>query len=121
MTVRTLRVAVSLAGVLLLAPFPSADAQPDEPVVYVIGDVAKPGPYPYLEDQTVGQVIESAGGLHLGEGASREARLALRAFLLRSIDAKVTSCLATPDTPTQPGDTIIVNGPGRGGPRLCDP
>lgn len=105
---------MSIAAVLLLTPFQPADAQRDAPKVYIIGWVEKQGAYAYVEGQTVGSVIEAAGGL---SGALPGE--ALRAYVYRMTDEKLTACLATPRTLTRPADTISVTDLGRGEGRPC--
>jgi protein involved in polysaccharide export with SLBB domain len=105
---------MSLAVALLLTPLQPAGAQQNEPQVFVTGWVEKPGPFTYANDQTVGSVIEAAGGLRRAMAGE-----ALRAYVVRTIDGKPTSCLATLTTPTKPNDIITVTEIRAAGP-TCD-
>lgn len=111
---RNSTVVMSIVAVLLLTPFQPADAQQDPPKVCIIGWVEKQGAYAYVEGQTVGSVIEAAGGL-----SRALAGQALRAYVNRMTEEKLTACLATFKMRTEPADTISVTDLGRGEGRPC--
>lgn len=67
--------------------------------VYLVGEVRKPGSYPYVDGMTVINAVATAGGFTY---RAREGR-----FI---IDRKETgeSVAAVPQTPLMPGDTVTV-------------
>ena len=69
---------------------------------YVIGEVQKPGNYPYVTDMTALQAIAMAGGYTY--------RARQNNLYLKRLDAngRMVRVAATPETRVQPGDTVEV-------------
>jgi polysaccharide export outer membrane protein len=68
---------------------------------FILGEVQKPGSYPYMAGLSVRQAIALAGGY------TRRARTSAMS-LIRQGENGPLSIEADPDTPVQPGDTIEV-------------
>jgi hypothetical protein len=71
----------------------------DDDVVFVVGSVAKPGPYPYEAKMTAGDAIDRAGG-------PKHPKLSSCIFLLRQVDGQPRRTGATRDTAVLRNDTI---------------
>ena len=69
--------------------------------VYVSGHVARPGPYRYVEDMTVLQALNLAGGVTDRGSAGR-------AKIVRFVDGRKVETKAEPMDVLQPEDTITV-------------
>ena len=69
---------------------------------YVIGEVQKPGNYPYVTDMTALQAIAMAGGYTY--------RARQNNLYLKRLDAngRMVRVAATPETKIQPGDTVEI-------------
>jgi protein involved in polysaccharide export with SLBB domain len=69
---------------------------------YVIGEVQKPGNYPYVTDMTALQAIAMAGGYTY--------RARQNNLYLKRLDAngRMVRVAATPETRIQPGDTVEI-------------
>ena len=69
--------------------------------VYVLGEVARPGVYPYSESMTVFQAVAAAGGFSYRANRSR-------VLILHFGARKENRYVLRPDTPVSPGDTIRI-------------
>jgi protein involved in polysaccharide export with SLBB domain len=68
---------------------------------YVVGEVQRPGSYPYVTDMTVLNAIATAGG--------QTYRANMGGFYIkRVVDGKTVRVAATQESRVQPGDTIQV-------------
>jgi len=68
---------------------------------YVVGEVQKPGSYPYVTDMSVLNAIATAGG--------QTYRANMQAFYIkRKVDGRVVRVQATQESVLQPGDTVVV-------------
>jgi polysaccharide export outer membrane protein len=68
---------------------------------YVVGEVQKPGSYPYVTDMTVLNAIATAGG--------QSYRANMGSFYVKRMrDGKTVRVIATQETRLQPGDTVQV-------------
>jgi protein involved in polysaccharide export with SLBB domain len=68
---------------------------------YVVGEVQKPGSYPYVTDLTVLDAIATAGG--------ETYRANMSAFYIkREKDGRIVRVAATQESRLQPGDTVMV-------------
>jgi protein involved in polysaccharide export with SLBB domain len=69
---------------------------------YVIGEVQKPGNYPYVTDMTVLQAVAMAGGYTY--------RARQNNLYLKRLDAngRMVRVAATPETKLRPGDTVEI-------------
>lgn len=69
---------------------------------YIIGEVQKPGNYPYVTDMTALNAVAIAGGFTY--------RAKTTQFYLKRLgqDGKMVRIVARPDTPVRPGDTLEV-------------
>jgi len=68
---------------------------------YIVGEVHKPGSYPYVTDMSVLNAIATAGGTTY--------RASMKEFYIkRKQDGRVVRVLATQETQLQPNDTVIV-------------
>ena len=69
---------------------------------YVIGEVQKPGNYPYVTDMTALQAIAMAGGYTY--------RARQNNLYLKRLDAngRMVRVAATPETKVRPGDTVEI-------------
>jgi len=69
---------------------------------YVIGEVQKPGNYPYVTDMTALQAVAMAGGYTY--------RARQNNLYLKRLDAngRMVRVAATPETQIQPGDTVEI-------------
>jgi len=68
---------------------------------YVVGEVHKPGSYPYVTDMSVLNAIATAGG--------QTYRASMSSFYIkRKQDGRVVRVLATQETQLQAGDTVVV-------------
>ena len=69
---------------------------------YVIGEVKKPGNYPYVTDMTVLQAVAMAGGYTY--------RARQNNLYLKRLDAngRMVRVAATPETKIEPGDTVEI-------------
>ncbi|MFO1190215.1 MAG: polysaccharide biosynthesis/export family protein [Alphaproteobacteria bacterium] len=68
---------------------------------FILGEVQKPGSYPYIAGLSVQQAVALAGGY------TRRARTATMTLVRRGPDGPVT-LEVEPNTPVQPGDTIEI-------------
>jgi polysaccharide export outer membrane protein len=68
---------------------------------YVVGEVQKPGSYPYVTDMNVLNAVATAGG--------QTYRANMNGFYIkRKQDGRVVRVLATQESMLQPGDTVVV-------------
>ena len=69
---------------------------------YVIGEVQKPGNYPYVTDMTVLNAVAMAGGYTY--------RARQNSLYIKRLDAsgRLVRIEATPETRIQPGDTVEI-------------
>jgi protein involved in polysaccharide export with SLBB domain len=68
---------------------------------YVVGEVQKPGSYPYVTDMSVLNAIATAGG--------QTYRANMQNFYVkRKVDGRVVRVQATQESVLQPGDTVVV-------------
>jgi len=68
---------------------------------YVVGEVQRPGSYPYVTDMTVLNAIATAGGQTYRANMSGF-------YIKRVVDGKTVRVAATQESRVQPGDTIQV-------------
>ena len=68
---------------------------------YVVGEVQKPGSYPYVTDMTVLNAIATAGGQTYRANMGRF-------YVKRVVDGQTVRVAASQETHLQPGDTVIV-------------
>jgi polysaccharide export outer membrane protein len=68
---------------------------------YIVGEVQKPGTYPFVTDMTVLNAIATAGGqtyrANMGDF-----------YIKRKVDGEVVRVQATQESSLQPGDTVVV-------------
>jgi protein involved in polysaccharide export with SLBB domain len=68
---------------------------------YVVGEVQKPGSYPYVTDMSVLNAVATAGG------QTYRANMA-GFYIKRKVDGRVVRVQATQESMLQPGDTVVV-------------
>ena len=68
---------------------------------YVVGEVQKPGSYPYVTDMTLLNAIATAGGQTYRANMGRF-------YIKRQVDGQVVRVAATQESRLQPGDTVVV-------------
>jgi polysaccharide export outer membrane protein len=68
---------------------------------FVLGEVTKPGPYPYQPDMSVVTAVAVAGGYTYRAVKSR-------ASITRNVDGHTITGQATPETRVEPGDVINI-------------
>ncbi len=68
---------------------------------YVVGEVQKPGSYPYVTDMTVLNAIATAGGQTYRANMGRF-------YIKRQVDGRVVRVAGTQESRLQPGDTVVV-------------
>jgi protein involved in polysaccharide export with SLBB domain len=68
---------------------------------YVVGEVQKPGSYPYVTDMSVLNAIATAGGQTYRANMGNF-------YIKRKQDGRVVRVLATQESQLQPGDTVVV-------------
>jgi protein involved in polysaccharide export with SLBB domain len=68
---------------------------------YVVGEVQKPGSYPYVTDMNVLNAIATAGGQTYRANMGRF-------YIKRAVDGQVVRVSATQESRLQPGDTVVV-------------
>jgi protein involved in polysaccharide export with SLBB domain len=68
---------------------------------YVVGEVQKPGSYPYVTDMTVLNAIATAGGQTYRANMGRF-------YVKRQVDGQMVRVVATQESRLQPGDTVVV-------------
>ena len=68
---------------------------------YVVGEVQKPGSYPYVTDMTVLNALATAGGQTYRANMGRF-------YIKRQVDGQVVRVAATQESRLQPGDTVVV-------------
>jgi protein involved in polysaccharide export with SLBB domain len=68
---------------------------------YVVGEVQKPGSYPYVTDMNVLNAIATAGGQTYRANMGRF-------YIKRQVDGQVVRVAATQESRLQPGDTVVV-------------
>lgn len=68
---------------------------------YVVGEVQKPGSYPYVTDMSVLNAIATAGGQTYRANMSDF-------YIKRKQDSRVVRVQATQESQLQPGDTVVV-------------
>ncbi len=90
-----------LIPTILRNPSVSAEVITRRPF-YVIGEVQKPGNYPYVTDMTALQAVAMAGGYTY--------RARQNNLYLKRLDAsgRMVRVAATPETKIQPGDTVEI-------------
>lgn len=68
---------------------------------YIVGEVQKPGSYPYVTDLSVLNAVATAGG--------ETYRANMRSFYIkRKVDGHIVRVAANQESQIQPGDTVIV-------------
>ena len=94
-------IAAKLEPDYLINPSVSAEVVTRRPF-YVIGEVHKPGNYPYVTDMTALQAVAMAGGYTY--------RARQNNLYLKRLDAngRMVRVAATPETKVKPGDTVEV-------------
>ena len=68
---------------------------------YVVGEVQKPGSYPYVTDMTLLNAVATAGGQTYRANMGRF-------YVKRVVDGQTVRVAATQESRLQPGDTVIV-------------
>jgi len=68
---------------------------------YVVGEVQKPGSYPYVTDMTVLNAIATAGGQTYRANMGRF-------YIKRQVDGQVVRVVGSQESRLQPGDTVVV-------------
>jgi polysaccharide export outer membrane protein len=68
---------------------------------YVVGEVQKPGSYPYVTDMSVLNAVATAGGQTYRANMGRF-------YVKRMVDGQTVRVYATQESRLQPGDTVIV-------------
>ncbi|HEY6983536.1 polysaccharide biosynthesis/export family protein [Reyranella sp.] len=68
---------------------------------YVVGEVQKPGSYPFVTDLTLLQAISTAGGETYRANMSSF-------YIKRRVNGQIVRVAATQESEIQPGDTVIV-------------
>jgi protein involved in polysaccharide export with SLBB domain len=68
---------------------------------YVVGEVQKPGSYPYVTDMNVLNAVATAGGQTYRANMGRF-------YIKRQVDGQVVRVAATQESRLQPGDTVVV-------------
>jgi protein involved in polysaccharide export with SLBB domain len=68
---------------------------------YIVGEVQKPGSYPYVTDMSLLNAIATAGGTTYRANMSSF-------YIKRKQDGRVVRVLATQESQLQPGDTVVV-------------
>jgi polysaccharide export outer membrane protein len=68
---------------------------------YVVGEVQKPGPYPYVTDMNVLEAIATAGGQTYRANMGNF-------YIKRQVNGHTVRVAANQETPIQPGDTVQV-------------
>ena len=68
---------------------------------YVVGEVQKPGSYPYVTDMTVLNAVATAGGQTYRANMGRF-------YVKRLVDGQTVRVAATQESRLQPGDTVVV-------------
>jgi polysaccharide export outer membrane protein len=90
----------ALAGKVLRNPSVAVDLTGVRPV-YILGEVNRPGEFPYAEGLSVYALVAKAGGFTLG---ANQQRVAIRHL---GADSERAYRL-TPTTPVSPGDTVRI-------------
>jgi polysaccharide export outer membrane protein len=68
---------------------------------YVVGEVQKPGSYPFVTDMTVLNAVATAGGQTYRANMGRF-------YVKRQVDGRVVRVVATQESRLLPGDTVVV-------------
>jgi polysaccharide export outer membrane protein len=68
---------------------------------YVVGEVQKPGSYPFVTDLTLLEAVATAGG------ATYRANMA-NFYIKRRVNGEIVRVLSNQESMVQPGDTVIV-------------
>jgi len=68
---------------------------------YVVGEVEKPGSYPYVTDLTLLDAVATAGGQTYRANMSKF-------WIKRRVNGQIVRVMATQESQIQPGDTVIV-------------
>jgi polysaccharide export outer membrane protein len=68
---------------------------------YVVGEVAKPGSYPYVTNMTLLEAIATAGGQTYRANMSKF-------YIKRRVNGEIVRVLSNQESMIQPGDTVIV-------------
>jgi polysaccharide export outer membrane protein len=66
-----------------------------------VGEVQKPGSYPYVTDMNVLNAVATAGGQTYRANMGRF-------YIKRQVDGQVVRVSATQESRLQPGDTVVV-------------
>lgn len=92
--------AAKLQGDYLRDPSVSVEVATRRPF-YIVGEVQKPGSYPFVTDMTVLNAIATAGGqtyrANMGDF-----------YIKRAQDGRIVRVLVTQESRVQPGDTVMV-------------
>ena len=68
---------------------------------YVVGEVQKPGSYPFVTDMSVLEAVATAGGQTYRANMGHF-------YIKRQVDGRVVRVYATQESRLQPGDTVVV-------------
>ncbi len=68
---------------------------------YVVGEVQKPGSYPFVTDMTVLNAVATAGGQTYRANMGHF-------YVKRQVDGRVVRVVASQESRLQPGDTVVV-------------
>jgi protein involved in polysaccharide export with SLBB domain len=68
---------------------------------YVVGEVQKPGSYPYVTNLSLLEAVATAGGQTYRANMSKF-------YIKRRVNGEIVRVLANQETTVQPGDTVIV-------------
>jgi polysaccharide export outer membrane protein len=68
---------------------------------YVVGEVQKPGSYPYVTSLSLLEAVATAGGQTYRANMSKF-------YIKRRVNGEIVRVLANQETAVQPGDTVIV-------------
>jgi len=93
-------VAAKLRNGYIREPFVAAEVEQYRPF-FILGEVAAPGQYPYVPNITAESAVAIAGGY-----TPRAKKYAFK--LTRRNEAGAISAVVPPNTPLQPGDTVVV-------------
>lgn len=94
-------IAAKLRGGYIREPYVAAEIEQYRPF-FILGEVAAPGQYPYVPNMTAESAVAIAGGY-----TPRAWKSAFK--LTRRNEAGAITVEIAPDTPLQPGDTIVVS------------
>jgi len=94
-------IAAKLRNGYIREPYVAAEVEQYRPF-FILGEVAAPGQYPYVPNMTAESAVAIAGGY--------TARARKNAFkLTRRNEAGAITVVVAPNTPLQPGDTVVID------------